>query len=251
MRYEPLVSIIMPTYNNEKFIRESIESVIFQSYENWELIIVDDCSTDETENILKEYSYQHENITYIKLGINSGTAVARNLGIERAKGKYIAFLDSDDLWCKNKLALQIAFMETNDYLFSYTKYTQIHENGSPKGKVISSLPKVDYQRMLHKNYIGNSTAAYNCEALGKIYAPQIRKRNDYSLWLQILKIGICAYRLDEVLMKYRVRSDSLSRKKAGLIKYQWELYREVEKLSVSKSTFYFCSSIVRKLLVKS
>ncbi len=248
MQYEPLVSIIMPTYNCGNFIGESIESVVSQTYKNWELIIVDDCSSDGTDTIVAKYVDGYKNINYSKLDINSGPAIARNIGISLASGKYMAFLDSDDLWIANKLEQQIEFMESNQYVLTYTKYMQIDEWGKPNGRMIHSVPKVDYKKMLYQNYIGNSTAIYNCDVLGKVYAPDIRKRNDYALWLRILKTDINAYRLDEVFMKYRVRANSVSSNKVQLVKYQWELYRKVEKLSRIECIYYIVNNIARKLL---
>jgi teichuronic acid biosynthesis glycosyltransferase TuaG len=243
----PLVSIVMPTYNCGKFIKESINSVLGQTYIHWELIIVDDNSQDTTELIIKELQETCNRIIYLKLEINSGAAVARNKAIELAGGQYIAFLDSDDLWYPSKLEEQITFMEINHYNFTYTKYMQISEAGIPTGRVISSIPKVAYKKMLYQNYIGNSTAIYNCKELGKIYVPIIRKRNDYALWLKILKTGTEAFRYDEVLMKYRVTANSLSSNKRGLLKYQWELYHDIEELSSIRCLAYIGYNIFLKV----
>lgn len=178
---EELVSIIMPTYNCANFIDKSIESVINQTYKNWELIIIDDCSTDNTEEIVKKYIKEDSRIIYHKLPTNSGAAVARNHGIAMAKGSYIAFLDSDDLWAKDKLEKQLKFMKDNGYAFTFTSYAQIDENGNPNGVIIRAKEKVDYNGVLLSCPIGNSSVIYNVDILGKFEIPNIRKRNDDAL----------------------------------------------------------------------
>lgn len=233
-----LVSIVMPTYNCAKYIEESIISVINQTYTNWELIIVDDCSTDNTEELVKKYCKKDNRIKYSKLDFNSGAAIARNKGIEQARGKYIAFLDSDDLWLEEKLEKQISFMEKNKYNFTCTNYMQIDEKGQENGVIIKSKKKVDYNGVLLSCPIGNSTVVYNVKELGKFVVPNIRKRNDDALWLQILKKEKYAYGLNEVLMKYRIRSNSISSNKIQLVKYHWKLYREIEHLSIFRALFH-------------
>ncbi|MBF8983786.1 glycosyltransferase family 2 protein [Lutibacter sp. B2] len=248
---EELISIIMPTYNCGNFIAESVESVINQTYSNWELIIVDDCSTDDTETVIKKYSGKDERIKFYKLSVNSGAAVARNYGTNTAQGVYIAFLDSDDLWHENKLKKQIDFMKDNKYAFTCTTYAQIDESGKKNGVVIKVKKKVDYNAVLLSCPIGNSTVIYNANILGKIEIPNIRKRNDDALWLKILKIEKYAYGLDEKLMLYRVRKNSLSRNKIELVKYHWYLYRKIEKLSVVRSAWHiFCWIIIKILKIK-
>lgn len=243
-----LVSIIMPTFDSAKYITSSVASVIAQSYTDWELIIVDDCSTDNTAQVVSALLEQDSRISYIRLETNSGAAVARNAGIERAKGKYMAFLDSDDLWYPEKLEKQISFMETNGYNFSCTSYEHINEDGSFGGRVVKPFKKADYNLCLYYgDCIGNSTAVYNVEALGKFYVPQIRKRNDFALWLQVLKKEKYVYGIKEVLSSYRKREQSLSQKKLSLVKYQWQLYYEIEKLGVIKTSLAFVTLFVRKV----
>lgn len=245
---EDLVSIIMPTYNCAKYIGEAINSVLSQTYKNWELIIVDDCSIDNTEEVVKKYLEKDNRIKYFKLSVNSGPAVARNVALEKASGKYIAFLDSDDLWMEEKLEKQISFMKQNNYNFTFTSYIQINENGEENGVIIKAKKKVDYNGVLLSCPIGNSTVIYNAEKLGKFEIPNIRKRNDYALWLQILKKEKYAYGLNEILAKYRIRKNSVSRNKLDLIKYHWYLYRKIEKLSILRSTFHICCWIIIKIL---
>lgn len=233
-----LVSIITPTYNCGKFIAETIESVIDQSYANWEMIIVDDCSKDNTKEVVEEYMKKDNRIKYHLLDKNSGAAVSRTKAMELAKGKYIAFLDSDDLWPKNKLEKQIKFMEDNNYNFTCTDYEQIDEKGNSLNKIIKTKKKTNYNGVLLTCPVGNSTVMYNVEALGKFEVPNIRKRNDDALWLQILKKEEYIYGMDEVLMKYRIRENSISSNKLELVKYHWILYRDIEKLSIPRSAFH-------------
>jgi len=235
---ESLVSIITPTYNCGKFIAETMDSVINQSYKNWEMIIVDDCSTDNTKEVVEEYIKKDNRIKYHILEKNSGAAVSRTKAMELAKGKYIAFLDSDDLWTKDKLEKQIKFMEENNYNFTCTDYEQIDEKGNSLNKIIKTKTKTNYNGVLLTCPVGNSTVMYNVEALGKFVVPNIRKRNDDALWLQILKKEEYIYGMKEVLMKYRIRENSISSNKLQLVKYHWILYRDIEKLSVPRSIFH-------------
>jgi len=233
---EELVSIITPSYNCEKYIGKTIETVINQTYQNWEMLIVDDASTDNTEKVVK--SYKDSRIKYIKLNENSGAAIARNKGMKDAKGKYIAFIDSDDLWKSDKLEKQIKFMKENNYNIVCTSYEHINEKGDRLNRIIKCKKKVDYKGVLLSCPVGNSTVIYNVDALGKFEVPNIRKRNDDALWLKMLKKEKYIYGLDEVLMQYRIRENSISRKKIELVKYHWYLYRKIEHLSVIRSLFH-------------
>lgn len=233
-----LVSIIMPTYNCAKFIGKTIESVLNQTYSNWELIIVDDCSKDNTEEVVK--AFNDSRIKYNKLENNSGAAIARTEAMKIASGTYMAFLDSDDLWKKDKLEKQLKFMKENNYNFTCTAYEQINEAGEKLNKIIKTKKRADYNRILLDCPVGNSTVMYNVEKLGKFEVPNIRKRNDDCLWLQILKKEKYIYGMPEVLMEYRIRSNSISSNKFSLIKYHWQLYREIEHLSVFRSVFHIC-----------
>ncbi|WP_423799418.1 glycosyltransferase family 2 protein [Neobacillus sp. SAB-20_R2A] len=242
-----LVSIITPTYNCGKFIAETIESVRQQTYQNWEMIIVDDCSTDNTKEIVEEYINQDKRIKYHLLEKNSGAAVARTKAMELASGTYMAFLDSDDLWPTEKLERQLSFMKKNGYDFTCTEYEQIDEKGTPLNKSIKTKNKTNYNGVLLSCPVGNSTVMYNSQHLGKFVVPNIRKRNDDALWLQILKKEKYIYGLPEILMKYRVRSNSISSNKLDLVKYHWYLYREIEKLSVIRSSFHICCWVFLKV----
>ena len=238
-----LVSIITPNYNSEKFIKDTIESVLNQTYSNWELIIIDDVSTDNSFDIAKEYEKKDKRIKAIRLSKNSGAAIARNRGIEVAKGRFIAFLDSDDLWKKYKLEKQIKFMKENQYAFTYTGYQLIDEENNLLNKYFFPPKKVSYFDMLKTCSIGCLTAMYDTQMIGKIYMPLIKKGQDYATWLKILKKVDFAYGLEESLAIYRIRRGSISRNKFRAIKFQWKIYREVEKLGVVKSMYYMCHYI--------
>lgn len=245
---EDKVSIITPSMNSEKFIAEMINSVLRQSYLNWELIIVDDCSNDNTIKIITEFS--DERIKLVKLNRNVGPAICRNVAIRKAKGRFIAFLDSDDLWDKEKLKRQIEFMKKNECVFSFTEYEKITENGKKTGNIVRIPEKLDYVEELKYNQVGCLTAIYDKAQLGKLYMPNLKKRQDYGLWLKILKKGYIGYGLRETLAYYRVRKNSISRKKIYLVRWNWRLYRDFEKISFGRSLYYIFTNILNKLLKK-
>lgn len=231
-----LVSVVMPTYNCASFIAESIESVISQTVTDWEIQIVDDCSTDNTAEILQPYLQKYPTIHYYCLPQNGGPAVARTEAIKRATGKYIAFLDSDDLWAPDKLEKQIAFMEKTGAVFSCTAYEQINEEGESLHLACIPPQKTNYNKMLRlSDPIGNLTVMYDQEKIGKYEVPPIRKRNDYALWLRILHDVDYCYGMPDVLAKYRIRKNSVSSKKLALAKYHWYLYHDIEDLGLFKS----------------
>lgn len=236
MQNKPLVSIITPAYNSEKFIIEAIESVGNQTYQNWELIIVDDCSTDRTTQIVRQYASEDGRIKLHILKNNSGTAVARNHAINMANGKYIAFLDSDDIWHSHKLEKQVSLMENEKCLFTCTNYAKIDEEGKSIGHTIKARSESNYHDIL-KRCPGNSTVMYNAEEIGKVSIPDIRKRNDYVMWLSVIKKAQILYGIDESLSCHRVREGSLSSSKLSLVKYHWKVYRDIESLSVVESVY--------------
>ena len=246
-----LVSIIMPTYNCGRFIADTIESVLAQTYQNWEICIVDDCSTDDTAEVVRPYTERDSRIHYHVLEKNSGAAAARTRAMELAQGDYMAFLDSDDLWYPEKLERQLAYMQTHGYAFTCTRYEQIDEEGRLLGKVIRTIPRTDYNRLLLDCPVGNSSVMYDVRKMGKFRVPDIRKRNDDALWLQMLKKEAYIYGMDETLMQYRVRQNSISSNKLTLIRYHWQLYREIEHLGVLRSLFhigYWC--VIKVLHIK-
>ncbi len=181
-----LVSIIMPSYNTAMYVEETIESVIKQSYENWELLFVDDCSTDNTMERLEKYKADSR-IHVFKSNKNSGAAVCRNKALREAKGKWIAFLDSDDLWLPDKLEKQINFMEENDYVFSYTNYEEIDADGKKTGISVTGPKRISKTGMFNYCWPGCLTVMYNAERIGLIQIKDIKKNNDYAMWLTVCK----------------------------------------------------------------
>ncbi|MBP2097201.1 glycosyltransferase family 2 protein [Enterococcus rivorum] len=246
-----LVSIIMPAYNCEKYIQTAIQSVINQTYLVWELIVVDDHSTDQTLAIARSIADNEPRISIIELSNNQGGALARNKGIKKAQGKYIAFLDSDDVWGKEKLQTQICFMKENNYHFTATSYSKIDEYGNSLNKIIKAKTIQDYKSLL-KYCPGNSTIIYNADQLGKFYIINLKKRNDYFMWLGIIKKSKVLYGLDSNLSSHRLRQDSLSTEKSKLVKYHWYIYYRLEKLgfwySLYLTGFWIFKTIKGKLL---
>ncbi|WP_076542404.1 glycosyltransferase [Shewanella sp. UCD-KL21] len=224
----PLVSIIMPSYNSSGTISESIDSVLAQTYSNWELLITDDKSQDDTVNIIKRYASTDERIRLFENEENLGAGGSRNRSISSAQGKFIAFLDSDDLWYNNKLEIQISFMLKNDVALSYTWYQKFDSNGD--GGLVKPRLTVNYQQLLYSNVIGCLTAIYDAEKLGKRHMPLIRKRQDMGLWLDILKGVDSAKAVPQVLAKYRIDS-GMTQNKFNVLKWQWLFYREVAGLN--------------------
>ena len=233
-----LVSIIMPAHNSEGFIKESIRSVQQQTFHDWELIIVDDASTDGTAGAVRALAQTDGRIKLLVLDSNQGPSTARQYATKVARGQYIAFLDSDDLWYPNKLRYQLAFMKEQGCAISCTAYEQIDEDGNYIGKTIRPPQRADYNRVLLSCPVGNSTVVYDTMKLGKCYAPDIKNREDYALWLKILKKEKYIFGISSILTKYRVRKDSQSRNKLKLIKYHWILYRDFEHLSFLRSVFH-------------
>ena len=233
---EDLVSVIMPSYNTAAYIEETVQSVLNQTYKNWELIIVDDCSTDETDDILSKFT--DERIRIYKNEKNSGAAVSRNRALREARGRWIAFLDSDDLWSPNKLEKQIAFMETNGYRFSYTNYEEIDSEGKKTGVRVTGPKKITKTGMFNYCWPGCLTVMYDAERIGLIQIADIKKNNDYAMWLKICKKAEC-YLLDECLAQYRRgRVGSVSTQSIKtMIGWHYRLFRKVEGMGVVESLF--------------
>lgn len=219
-----LVSIIMPSYNTAKYIRESINSVINQTYKNWELIIVDDCSADNTDEIVSRF-LEDKRIKYFKNEKNSGAAISRNKALREAKGRWIAFLDSDDLWVPEKLEKQINFMEKNDYHFSYTDY-RINFNGKWLPYINTGPNVVNKRKIYNYCYFSTITVMYDQTKIGLIQIEDLKKHNDYAMWLKIIEKANC-YRLPECLSYYIKHENSISSgSKFRLIKYHYILFRK-------------------------
>ena len=213
-----LVSIITPNYNCEKYIRETIESVQAQTYTNWEMLVIDDCSTDSSLKILKELSEKDNRVKILLNKQNSGAAVSRNYGLREAKGKWIAFLDSDDLWKSNKLERQLEFMVNNQYAASYTDSIYVDDNGTPNGIRETGPKNVGYKKLLLFNFLSTCSVMYDRGIVGLVQIPDLKKRNDYAMWLKVAK-HTSFHLLNDSLTMYRIRTaGSLSNKSGGLIK---------------------------------
>lgn len=239
-----LVSIITPVYNAEKFIRQTIESVLAQEYKEWEMILVDDCSNDSSEKIIKEFAKNDKRIRYIKLTQNSGAAVSRNTAIKNAKGRYIAFLDSDDIWTSNKLRVQIDFMKKNNIGFSFSGYEVMNESGELINRIIKVPEKITYKEYLKNTIIGCLTVVIDRQICGEFEMVNIRKNQDMATWLSILKKGNTGYGINEKLGVYRIVGGSISNNKIKAAKSVWRTYRDIERMNVLKSCYYFlCYSI--------
>lgn len=235
----PLISVITPAYNADKFISETIESVLNQTYPYWEMIIVDDCSQDKTVEYIKGYMENDQRIKLIKLEKNSGSAVARNTAMENAEGDYLAFLDSDDRWLKNKLEEQIKFMQSKDIAFSFTKYVRMKEDGTTTGAIVDAPESVDYEDLMKHCVIGCLTVMLDRKKIGNLKMPNIRTRQDYAFWLKIARKGHVAYGLPKVLAQYRLVENSISSNKFKAAKQNWYVYRHIEKHSFWKTLWYF------------
>lgn len=235
-----LISIITPSYNSSVFIKDTINSVISQTYENWEMIIVDDCSTDDSIFIIQELIKDEKRITLVELEKNIGAAMARNRALELAKGRYLAFLDSDDIWINTKLEKQLKFMQENLYPIVFTAYETIDENGNENNHIINTVKSLNMQQYLKNTIIGFSTSMIDTQMIKeKISFLNIRIRQDTNLWITILKNGYTAYGLNENLVKYRIHSNSISANKVKAAKQVWNLYYNIHHFGFFKSIYYF------------
>ena len=241
-----LVSIITPCFNSEKYVSQTIHSVLNQTHQNWELLLVDDCSSDETFATISKFASQDNRIKAFKLDKNSGAGVARNFAIHQASGNYIAFLDADDLWKPEKLDKQISFMQTQKIPFTFSFYETIDEAGNLRNETITTPSKITYKQLYFCNWIGNLTGIYSVDFFGKIPISSIKKRQDWMLWLQIVKQIKVAIPVTESLAYYRVREDSISASKWKLIKYNFKVYRNFHK----RNFFMACLDTVQFLYVQ-
>ena len=246
-RPAPLVSVIMPAYCGGAGIRRSVASVQAQTVDDWELLVVDDCSPDDTYVQLHALAEEDCRIRVFRTPVNSGPAAARNIALDNAAGRYAAFLDSDDIWLSEKLERQIGFMREKNAAFSCTAYERVAEDGTVLG-CVTPFEKADYRKVLfYANPVGNSTAMIDREVLGELRAPMIRKRNDFALWLAVLKVTDYVYGMKDCLAQYTVRTGSVSSNKADLLRYQWQLYRDVEKLDMGKTLLAFAGLVYTKI----
>lgn len=233
------ISIIMPTYNSEKFVVESINSIINQTYEQWELIVVDDKSTDNTVKVIKEKFGEYKNIKIVENKINSGAGVTRNVGLEHAKGSMIAFLDSDDVWHYKKLESQMKKMQESDCAIIHTSYAFISETGDKiNGKVnVSNI--VDLNSYMKNTEIGMSTALINKDKVGSFKFDSMRTRQDTNLWLTLLSKGFTSQGINDELVQYRVRKGQISKNKAVVGYRTLKLYLSVKSISLPKRLLNF------------
>lgn len=235
---EPLVTIITPCYNSADFVALTINSVLEQSYTNWELIVIDDKSKDNTTAVIETYAQQHNNIKLIKLEQNGGVANARNVGLAEAKGKYIAFLDSDDIWLKDKLAKQVAYMEEKNLPMTFCAYQRIDEAGAVISGKIEVPNSVNYKKLLSHNVIIFSTSLTLKSAIGNTRFKKAG-HEDWIFWLDIFKKPFNGYGINEVLVEYRIRKGSVSSNKLKVIGFTWKILRESEKLGFFESAYHF------------
>jgi teichuronic acid biosynthesis glycosyltransferase TuaG len=235
-----MVSIVTPSYNCSEYIVKTIESVLNQSYQNWEMIIVDDCSTDNSIEIIERITDGNSKIKLIKLEKNVGSAQARNVALEVANGRFIAFLDSDDIWYSDKLEEQVSFMLARKAPISFTSYELIDESGVSKNHIIHSVEKLNQIDYLKNTIIGFSTSMIDTKIVGNNFRMRdVRTRQDASLWITLLGKGFFAYGFDKVLTGYRVHSKSISANKFKAVKQVWNLYFNLHKLGLLKSMYYF------------
>ena len=221
----------MPSYNAEHYIAQSIESVLEQTYDHWELLITDDCSTDSTPQIARSFAQSDDRIKFELAPKHQGIASTRNLSLQRAKGQFVAFLDNDDLWTPNKLSCQVAFMLEHNYALSYSAYELMNEDGNLKNKTINTAGQINYHKYLRNTILGSGTIMINQLLTGSLTMPFNATSDDMALWCKILKDGFVAQPIEKVLMQYRVRNDSASANKLKAARDVWRVYRQQEKLS--------------------
>ncbi|HHH7866802.1 TPA: glycosyltransferase family 2 protein, partial [Escherichia coli] len=246
----PLVSIITATYNSERFVLDTYNSIANQTYKNWEWLVTDDCSKDNTVELLKKLSVVDNRIKLYKNETNSGAAVSRNKCLENCKGDYIAFLDSDDIWMPDKIEKQLSFMGEN-IDFSFTGFEIMDENGICSGHLIDASPirPLTYYDMLKKcATLGCSTVMLRARAFEKIEMPLLRTGQDYATWLALLKEGKKAYLIPETLTKYRIVKNSISRNKFKKACRQWEIYRRVEGINIIMTFYYFAHYAIKAMV---
>lgn len=242
---EVLVSVITPVYNSEKYIEQTIKSVLDQVYKNWELLLINDCSNDTSYEIIKKISKLDSRIRIINNEINRGVSYSRNKGIEVARGKYILFLDSDDLWHKDKLKKQIEFMEKTSAEVSYTGYYKMDNLSNIRGE-IKIKKNLDYEELLKNCLIGLLTSCVESKIIKKYKFKDI-KSEDYVFWLEIIKDVKIFYGIEEPLAYYRVLEKSRSSNKLNIVRHHWYIFRKIEKLKLFKAIYIYIIYIIRGL----
>jgi teichuronic acid biosynthesis glycosyltransferase TuaG len=241
------VSIITPSYNSSLFIKECITSVQNQSYTNWEMLVVDDASKDNSVEIIQSFMKNDSRIKLIALDENVGAAQARNKALEKAQGQFIAFLDSDDLWMSDKLSKQLQFMSSTKCAFSFTAYQPLSEDGKQKFSIIEVPQEISYHSYLKNTIIGCLTVMIDKQQTGDFRMPNIRSSHDMALWLDIMKRGFLAHGINESLAYYRLVSNSNTSKKWKAATEVWDVYRKVENLNIVYSAFCFVGYVFHAL----
>lgn len=234
-----LVSIITPVYNKERYIAQTMDSIRAQTFNQWELLLIDDCSTDRSAEIIAAYQQEDKRICYHRLEQNGGAAVARNEALARAKGRFVAFLDADDLWEPKKLEKQLALMRDKGFGFTYTAIKMIDENGEARKSKRPVRAEVDYRFLLSNTIIACSSVVIDRKSIGDFRMPLVRKGQDFATWLSILRKGQHAYGLDEALVRYRVAPGSISSNKWAALARTWRIYREQEHLPLLPACWHF------------
>ncbi len=244
-----LVSVIMPIYNAEKYLVQTLDSIFSQNYKNIEIVLVDDCSKDRSTEIILEQIKTHPEIVYYIQEKNMGAGAARNKALELAKGQYVAFLDSDDIWMPNKISRQVALMETKKTPFSYTAIEMMDEHGETIKKKRNIKETCNYKYLLHNTIIATSSVVIDRSVLGDFRMPLRRGGQDYATWLLLLRGGTVAHGINEALVRYRVASGSLSSNKLKSVKQVWEIQTQderISKLSASFNVMCFCCNAIKK-----
>ena len=244
----PKISIITPAYNASLFLSETIESVLKQTFQDWEMIIVDDCSTDDTLKLAYEFSKKDTRIKIVQNEKNSGVAATRNHGLNVANGDFIAFVDSDDLWLPEKLEKQLKFMEENDAALTYTKYQNYITETKQLGKVIKAPKRMTAKKILGNTAIGCLTVMVDRKRVGDFHMPLLKHTEDNCTWQEILSRGYVGYGIQEVLSLYRVSNNSMTSNKSKAAKQQWETYRNYYKFSFLKSSYYFFKYAINAII---
>lgn len=244
-----LVSIVTPVYNAERFIAETIKSVQSQTYTDWELLLVNDCSSDSSVAIISKIAAEDPRIRLINLAENSGAAVARNAGLAAANGQYIAFVDSDDCWTETKLADQLTFMQTSGSVFSYTNFALVNEAGDILKEQVNLPERLTYSGLLKNTAIACSTVVIDRESVGDFTMPLVRKGQDTATWLKLMRERqIAADGLDKVLNHYRQVEGSISSDRVGALRRTWHTYRHLEQLPLPKAIYYFSHYVLQAVM---
>jgi len=244
----PNVSIIMPLYNSARFVKKAIESVISQTYQDWELLVINDCSKDESQSVVEDLAKRDSRIRMLHTDLPSGgPAIPRNLGVEQAQGRYIAFLDSDDMWYPKKLEEQLPLFEDPETVIVFSYYRKMREDEGVSMEIVKSPKRVNYRQLLKGNVIGNLTGIYDTQKVGKHYFMTVG-HEDYVYWLHILKQGGFATNTQKLHGLYRITTGSVSNNKFKAMRWDWYIFRHIEKLSFPYACYCFAHYAVKGLI---